>query len=383
MMIYLDNNATTRVDPEVINSMLPFFESEYGNPSNYLTQHGSDISKRIDKCRSILVEYFSAQSIYDFIFTSGATESNNMVIRGIVEGNLNKPIHIVVSSIEHKSILSLCRFLSNHNHNVSCTYLPVDTDGHISIKQLIESIRDDTILVSIMGANNEIGTINPIEEISEICHSKNILFHSDITQLVANQRLNLVKASPDLLTFSAHKIHGPKGVGCLYANTNARKMLHPLFWGGNQQNGMRSGTLNVPGIVGLTKAVELLDKRIDTDIRHITKLRNILLENLEKLRVVVNGDLNKRLANNLNIILPNTTSLFLHSYMPEVVFSSSSACITGEESYVLKAIGRTKIQRDCSVRFGLSRFTTENEIDYVSNQIIDATFYRKTIIDNN
>lgn len=377
-MIYLDNNATTKVAPEVIEAMVPFFELEYGNPSNYLTKYGNDISKKINKCRSFLAEYFSVQSINDFIFTSGATESNNMAIRGIVERYPNKPIHIILSSIEHKSVLNLCRSLSGRN--VSCTYLPVDSEGHISINQLINSIRDNTILVSVMGANNEIGIINPIEEISEICHSNNILFHSDITQLISNKRISLSKYSPDLVTFSAHKIHGPKGIGCLYANSKVRKIFKPLFVGGHQQNGMRSGTLNVPGIIGLAKAIELLDKRIETDVQHTKKLRNLLLGNLqEKLQIVVNGDLNKRLTNNLNIILPNMTSLFLHSYMPEVVFSSSSACLTGEESYVLKAIGRTKKQLDCSVRFGLSRFTTEDEINYVSNSIISASIYQETM----
>lgn len=370
-MIYLDNNATTVVASEVFEAMKPYFLIDYGNPSSAFNLYGDKARKVIMEAKNLLADYFNANSENDIIFTSGATESNNLALRGLVNGINKKHCHIIVSSIEHKSVLEVCKVLESSQ--VSCTYLKVNNKGSISLDELELAIRDDTKLISVMGANNEIGNIFPIKQIGEIAHSHGILFHSDITQLVGEQRVNVNDLNLDLFSFSAHKIHGPKGVGCLYANRDARKMLSPLILGGNQQDGLRSGTLNVPGILGMSKAIELLNENIDIYNQKILHLRNLLLEKLQNsISLKVNGDMDNRLINNLNLTFDSISAVALASKIPDIAFSTGSSCLAGETSYVLNELGLTNEQAACTIRLGLSRYNHESEILYTAKRIIEA-----------
>ncbi len=362
-MIYLDNNATTAMDADVLSAMLPYFMEEYGNASSVLNAYGRHAEEAVNEAIDVLKDIFHASSRRDFVFTSGATEANNLAISGIVQSYQKIRPHIITSGIEHQSVLQVCRFWEMQG--VECTYLEVNSSGIIDLQQLREEIRDNTVLISVMAANNEIGTIQPIAEIGELAHSNHIFFHTDATQYMYYKIINLQEMPIDMLSFSAHKIHGPKGVGVLYANSKARRRLCPILFGGNQQKGIRSGTLNVPGIVGISKAIEILSESQYKDNIRIKKLRDELFELFcNNHSVYLNGSLDQRLPNNLNVRFQDVKSFALISKMPELAISVASACLSGASlsSHVLKALHLSEDEIHSSVRFGLSKYTTEEEI---------------------
>lgn len=362
--IYLDNNATTRMDDKVLKAMLPYMTEIYGNASSVLHSLGQTAACAVKQAQETLVECFNATSKNDFIFTSGATESNNLAISGIIQASREKNPHIVVSSIEHPSILQVCKYWEKRG--VVCTYLPVDKLGRVSAIDVKNAIREETILISVMGANNEIGTIQPIEEIGEIAKNQEIIFHVDATQYLYYKLIDVQEMPVDLVSFTGHKIHGPKGIGGLYANSGARRKMLPQIRGGGQQNNLRSGTLNVAGIVGLAKAVEILAQHQKEDNERIREMRDLFLNRLQKKHlVVVNGTMEDRLPNNLNLYFPNISALQMMAKLPHLAFSTGSACssASGISSHVLKKIMLDDTNIKNSLRFGLSRFTTVYEIE--------------------
>jgi len=361
--IYLDNNATTQIDNAVLDAMLPYFHEVYGNPSSILNEYGNKASQAIQDAKRLMVTCFHALSENDFIFTSGATESNNLALKGIVSSTVKKTPHIITSQIEHESILEVCKQLEQEG--ASITYLPVDTDGIVKVSDVEKAVTENTILISIMSANNEIGTIQPIEEIGAIARQHHILFHTDATQYIGFQLIDVSKISVDMISFSGHKIYGPKGIGGLYANAQARLRLQPQMLGGGQQLGLRSGTLNVPGIVGMAKAVEFLRIHQAEDNKRILTFRNQLMTFLvTKVGAVINGDKERRLPNNLNFYIPGITALSFIAKFPELSVSTGSACSSksGKDSHVLKAIGLDRIAIDQSIRLGLGKGLREGDV---------------------
>lgn len=362
-MIYLDNNATTQMDKEVLEAMLPFFTNEYGNPSSILNMYGRHAEMAITKARRTLKRHFNANSIDDFIFTSGATESNNLILQGIANYYAKENIHIITSCIEHSSILNTCHYLQKKN--IAVTQVSVNSKGIIDPYEIERAINERTVLITIMGANNEIGTIQPIDEISSIARRYRVLFHTDVTQYVGTHTIDVNGIGIDSMSFSAHKVYGPKGMGVLYANRETRRKIIPTIFGGNQQGGLRSGTLNVPSIVGLSKAIELLERDGQSDCIRMRDLQDELFMRLAKdNRVVLNGDSVKRIPNNLSLTFEDASSQFLLSNLPDLAFSTQSACssISGNESHVLKAIGLSKRQISNTIRIGISKYTTREEV---------------------
>ena len=370
-MIYLDNNATTKVDNAVLEKMLPYFTEQYGNPSSTRNLLGKAANNAVEDSMYTIMDCFNAKSVNDFVVTSGATESNNFAITGVLESCEDEKKHIVVSCIEHPSIKNVCAFWEKKG--IECTYLPVDDQGVVSIQDLKKSIRNETCLISIMSANNEIGTIQPIEEAANIARENGILFHTDATQYLYFNFWNVKKIPIDMISFSAHKLHGPKGIGGLYINARARKKIQPIILGGGQQKNLRSGTLNVPGIVGMAKAMSLLKEEQSQINTRIIGLRNLLINKLsEKNTVCINGSLLNRIPNNLNIYFPGVPAIALIEKLPNLIFSTGSACsshIENEKNEVLQAIGRSEQQIKESFRLGFSKFTTEEEIISAAKQI--------------
>ena len=363
-MIYLDNNATTKVDGEVLKEMLPYYEEFYGNPSNNKNEFGKRVRTVWEDSLYVIKDCFNAMSINDFVITSGATESNNLALTGILENDRRTKKHIIVSSIEHPSILEVCSYWEERG--VECTYIPVDKNGIISLEVLESSVKPETCLISIMSANNEIGTIQPIEKIAEIAQKYDVLFHTDATQYLYYSFINVKDIPVDMLSFSAHKLHGPKGIGGLYINSKVRNKIQPIILGGGQQENLRSGTLNVPGIVGMSKAMSLLKENQEKINNELIYLRNLLLQQLaEKNKVCINGSVEKRIPNNINIYFPEVSANVLIERLADIVFSTGSACSShaiNKNSYVLESIGLNDSQIKSSIRLGLSKFTKEEEI---------------------
>lgn len=368
-MIYLDNNATTRVDDEVIKSMIPFFSHVYGNPSSILNAFGHDASEAVDGVKKTLMRHFHAASQDDFIFTSGATESNNMALCGLSEYYKNRKVHFITTNIEHASVLKTCEYLESKG--INCTYVPVKENGVVDPEDVEKAITDNTVLITVMGANNEIGTIQPLFQISELAQRHNILFHSDVSQYIGYNDIDLNDTKIDMMSFSAHKIHGPKGIGVLYANRKSRRRLKSLVYGGGQQNGLRSGTLNVPGIVGLGKAIEIIERDGNKNYCFVSKLQKEFLRLLSNLNITINGDIEHRIPNNINVTINNASAQFLMSSLPELAFSTKSACSSGTDthSYVLKAIGLSDEQIENTIRMGISKYTTMEDIQTVVKRI--------------
>jgi len=365
--IYFDNNATTKVAPEVLDEMLPFLKEEYANPSS-IYSFAQSIKKNIEQAREKVAQLLNADSS-DIVFTSGGTESDNLAIKGIAYANREKGKHIITSSIEHHAVLNTCKYLLKQGFDV--TFLPVDKYGIIDLKELKKSIRKDTILVSIMFANNEIGTIEPIEEIGKIVKEKGIYFHTDAVQAAGKIKINVKKLNIDLLSISAHKFHGPKGVGALYVkkSVNFDNLLH----GGHQEKGKRAGTENVAGILGLGKACELaIDYLNDQKQQQKIKMLRDKLEKgiLEKIpEIIINGHPEKRIDNTLNICIKyiEGESILINLDLEGIYASSGSACTSGslEPSHVLLALGLPHEIAHGSLRFSLSKYTEEKEIEKV------------------
>ena len=372
--IYLDNHATTPMDPEVFEAMKPYFMEHFGNAASRNHSFGWAAEKGVELARKQVAALIGATD-KEIIFTSGATESDNLALLGVAEMYATKGKHIITTTIEHKAILDSAKALEARGFEI--TYLPVDSFGRVRIEQVAAAIRSDTILISVMFANNEIGTINPIADIGKLAKEKGILFHTDAVQAVGVLPVDVEKMGIDLLSYTAHKIYGPKGVGALYVRRkNPRVKLAALIHGGGHERGMRSGTLNVPGIVGFGKACEIALARREQDYRYESKLRDKLKDALFKglEDITLNGHPTERLPNNLNISFSYVEGEAFMMGTKNIALSSGSACTSAslEPSYVLKAIGVGADLAHTSIRFGIGRFTTEEEIDYTAKTVIET-----------
>lgn len=370
--IFMDNHSTTPVDPRVLQDMLPYFTERFGNAASRNHSFGREAEKAVDCARGQIAHLIHCDPS-EIIFTSGATESNNLALKGIAEAYREKGNHIITAVTEHKAILDTAKRLEKMGTEV--TYLPVDSYGLIAPADVASAITPRTILISIMMANNEIGTLQPIAEIGKIAKEKGVFFHTDATQAVGKILVDVNEMGIDLLSLSAHKMYGPKGIGALYVRKkNPKVRLTPLFDGGGHERGFRSGTLNVPGIVGFGKACEICEQEMPKESARLAALRNALKETLfrEIPDITLNGHPTKRLPNNLNISVAHVEGEALMMDMPEIALSSGSACTTGnlEPSYVLKALGISNETAYGAIRIGLGRFNTEKEVEYAGERII-------------
>jgi cysteine desulfurase len=370
--IYLDNHATTPLDPRVLEAMLPFFTSRFGNAASNSHSFGWEAAAAVEKARRQIAASIGA-SPQEIVFTSGATESDNLALKGVAEGCREKGDHIITAVTEHKAVLDSCK----HLEKIGCrvTYLPVGSDGLIDLDQLKDAFTDRTILVSIMAANNETGVLQPVEEIGRLCRERGVLFHSDAVQALGKIPLDVTRANLDLASLTAHKLYGPKGCGALYVRQNAAGQLVPLIDGGGHENGLRSGTLNVPGIVGFGRTCEIAHAEMPEESCRIAGLRNSLRDRLVAGldHVTVNGSMEHRLPGNLNMSFLEVDGETLLTGLNDVALSSGSACSSGKThaSYVLKALGLSDEAAGSAIRFGIGRFNTEAEIDYVAERIIE------------
>jgi cysteine desulfurase len=370
---YFDYSATTPVDPEVLNEMIPHFTNEFGNPSSIYT-YGRESKKTIENARESIASLIGADP-KEIFFTGGGSEADNWAIKGIAMSLRDKGNHIITSNIEHHAVLHVCEYLEKHGFKV--TYLPVDKDGLISLEDLKKEITDSTILISIMYANNEIGTIQPIEEIGKIAKEHKIYFHTDAVQALGNVKINVKNMNIDLMSMSAHKVYGPKGVGALYISKGVK--IEPLIHGGAQERKKRAGTENVPGIAGFGKAAEIANNNLDKNIEYLTKLRDKLIKEITNNidYVKLNGHPIKRLPGNVNISFQfiEGEALLLSLDMVGICGSSGSACTSGslDPSHVLLAIGLPHEIAHGSLRLSLGRFTKEEDIDYVLQELPKIT----------
>jgi len=370
--IYMDNHATTPLDPRVLEAMMPYLTGIFGNAASRNHSFGWEAEQGVEKAREQIARLIGATA-KEIIFTSGATESTNLAIKGIAEMYRERGNHIITQVTEHKATLDTCKRLEKSGYRV--TYLPVQADGLIDMEDLKRAMDDQTILVSIMYANNEIGVIQPVKEIGKLCHEKGVLFHCDAVQAVGKIPVNVITDGIDVLSISGHKIYGPKGVGALYVRRrNPRVQISEQINGGGHERGMRSGTLNVPGIVGLGKACEICGEEMATEAAREIELRDYLKAKLEAALdyTQVNGNMDHHLPGNLNMSFIYVEGESLLMGINDIAVSSGSACTSAtlEPSYVLKALGLGDDVAHSSIRFGLGRFNTKAEVDYVSDKII-------------
>jgi cysteine desulfurase len=372
--IYMDNHATTPVDPRVLDAMLPYFTEKFGNAASRNHSFGWAGEEAIEIARAQIASLIGATP-KEIIFTSGATESDNLMIKGVAEMYREKGNHIITQAIEHKAVLDTCKRLEKYGYEV--TYLPVQKDGRVDPEDVRKAITPKTILITIMYANNEIGSVNPIQEIGKIAKEHGIIFAVDGVQAVGKIPVDVQKDNIDLLAISAHKIYGPKGVGALYVRRrNPRVQLSAIIDGGGHERGMRSGTLNVTGIIGLGKACEIAQKEMAQEAERLRGLRDRLRAGLEaKLdEVFINGSWEHRLPNNLNMSFAYVEGESLLMGINDIAVSSGSACTSAtlEPSYVLKALGVGEDLAHTSIRFGLGRFNTTEEVDYVIDKMVQV-----------
>jgi cysteine desulfurase len=372
--IYMDNHATTPVDPRVLEEMLPYFTDRFGNAASRNHSFGWAGEEAVETARERIAKLIGATT-KEIIFTSGATESDNLAIKGVAEMYREKGNHIITAVTEHKAVLDTCKRLEKYGYRV--TYMPVQKDGLVDLDDLKRAIDDKTILVTIMAANNEIGVVQPIAEIGKLCHEKGVIFHSDATQAVGKIPIDVIKQNLDLLSISAHKMYGPKGVGALYVRRKSpRVQISPIIDGGGHERGMRSGTLNVPGIAGLGKACALCYEEMPHESVRMSgmrdRLRDRIMSNLDE--VYINGSMEHRLPQNLNISFAYVEGESLLMGINDVAVSSGSACTSAtlEPSYVLKALGTGDDLAHSSIRFGLGRFNTEADVDYVADRVVET-----------
>lgn len=372
--IYLDHHATTPVDPRVLEAMIPYFSEVFGNPASKNHAFGRDAHRVVEAARDVIGKAINAKP-QDVCFTSGATEAINLAIKGLFFANRGKHQHYVTVATEHKAVLDSFHRIESEGTEV--TYLPVDGQGMLEPQQIIDAIRPQTIMVSVMAANNEIGVIQPIKEIGATCRERNVFFMTDATQALGKVPLDVQAMNIDLLACSAHKIYGPKGIGVLYCRRSMPRVpLIPIIDGGGHERGLRSGTLNVPGIVGFAKAVELSLKEMKAEQPRLRRMRDALYQALREgipdLRL--NGHPDRRLAGNLNVCIPGVESEALVIALTDTVaVSSGSACTTAavEPSHVLKALGLPDADVHSSIRFGLGRPTTGMETQHAAARIIE------------
>ena len=379
--IYMDNHATTPVDPRVLDAMMPYFGAKFGNAASRNHSFGWEAEQAVETAREQIAKLIGATS-KEIIFTSGATESNNLAIKGIAEMYRERGNHIITQVTEHKAVLDTCKRLEKAGCKV--TYLPVKADGLIDLEQLKAAFTDKTILVTIMFASNEIGVIQPVEEIGKLCHERGVIFHTDAVQAVGKVPVDVQKMNIDVLSLSAHKIYGPKGVGALYVRRrNPRVLISEQINGGGHERGMRSGTLNVPGIVGMGKACELCNEEMASETKRLTELRDYMKQKFEsKLDYVhVNGNMEHHLPGNLNMSFVYVEGESLLMGINDIAVSSGSACTSAtlEPSYVLKALGLGDDVAHSSIRFGLGRFNTKAEVDYVTDKLIDVVLHLREL----
>ena len=372
--IYLDYNATTPTDPRVVEAMLPFFTEIYGNAASRNHSFGWTAEEGVSKARNIIGEAIGATG-KEIVFTSGATESDNMAVLGVAEFFHEKGKHIITSPIEHKAVVDPCQALEQKGYEI--TFLDVDEHGRIDLKQLEASIREDTVLVSLMAGNNEIGTLNPLKEIGQMTRERGVLFHCDATQGVGKIPIDVETMNIDLLSMTAHKSYGPKGIGALYVRRKKpRVRITPIMFGGGHERGFRSGTLNVPGIVGFGKAIELAMEEISSEAERQIGWRQHLYKRLtdELDYVFLNGHPTERLPNNLNLSFGYVEGESLMMGISEIAVSSGSACTSAslEPSYVLRSMGVGDDLAHSSVRFGFGRYTTMEEVNYAADKVIGA-----------
>jgi cysteine desulfurase len=370
--VYLDNHSTTPVDPRVLSAMLPFFNEKFGNAASRNHAFGWEAEAAVDQARADIARLIRA-SAREIVFTSGATESNNLAIKGVAEGHKDRGNHIVTCATEHRAVLDSCKALERRGFAV--TYLPVERDGRLNLDRLRAAITDQTILISLMSANNEIGTIHPLQEIGRIAKEKNVVFHSDAAQAVGKIPIDVEDMGVDLLSISAHKMYGPKGVGALYVRAKGRKInLNPIIDGGGHERGLRSGTLNVPAIVGFGTACALARSEMREEAERLTGLRERLKAGLLRRldEVHVNGEA-ARLPGNMNLSFAYIEGESLMMALKDIALSTGSACTTAslEPSHVLRALGLDENLIHASIRFGIGRFNTEEEIDYTIGRIAD------------
>jgi cysteine desulfurase len=370
----MDNHATTPVDPRVVDAMLPFFNDRFGNAASRNHSFGWMAEEAVENARGQIAALIGANP-KEIIFTSGATESNNLAIKGAAWMYREKGNHIITQSTEHKAVLDTCKRLEKDGYDV--TYLPVQKDGRIDLDELRRAITPKTILISIMYANNEIGVLQPMAEIGKIAKEKGIFFHTDGVQAAGKVPVDVNKDGIDLMSMTAHKIYGPKGVGALYVRRkNPRVQLAAIIDGGGHERGMRSGTLNVPGIVGFGKACDICKNEMPQEAERIGRLRDRLKDRtLAQLdEVFINGSMVHRLPNNINISFAYVEGESLLMGINDVAVSSGSACTSAtlEPSYVLKALGVGEDLAHTSIRFGLGRFNTEEEVDYVVDRVVET-----------
>ncbi|HZS11690.1 MAG TPA: IscS subfamily cysteine desulfurase [Nitrospirales bacterium] len=372
--IYLDSHSTTPVDPRVLDAMLPYFTEKFGNAASRNHAFGWEAEEAVEQARKQIARLIHADA-KEIVFTSGATESDNLALKGIVEMYREKGDHVITSMTEHRAILDTAKALEKRG--VKVTYLPVDKTGMVSPDDVRNAITDKTILISVMLANNEIGTINPVREIGKIAKEKGIIFHCDGTQGVGKIPVDVQEMGIDLLSFSAHKIYGPKGIGALYVRKKSpRVRLAPQMDGGGHERGMRSGTLPVPLIVGFGKACEICEQEMATESKRLAALRDRLQDSILKAldEVYLNGHPTERLPHNLNLSFAYVEGESLLMGLKEIALSSGSACTSAtlEPSYVLRALGVGSDLAHSSIRFGLHRFSTEEEVDYAGKRVVEV-----------
>ncbi len=369
--IYMDNHATTPVDPRVLEAMLPYFTDRFGNAASRNHSFGWQAEEAVEVARKQVAELIGATA-KEIVFTSGATESDNLAIKGAALMYREKGRHIVTVVTEHKAVLDTCKHLEKDGFEV--TYLPVNGDGLVDLDRLRAALTGGTILVSVMAANNEVGVLQPIDEIGRITRERGVLFHTDAVQAAGKVPLDVNTSNVDMASLSAHKIYGPKGVGALYVRRkNPRVLLTPIIDGGGHERGMRSGTLNVPGIVGFGKAAALCREELAPEAARLTALRDRLNEGLRRNldEIFVNGSMEHRLPGNLNVSFAYVEGESLLMGISDIAVSSGSACTSAtlEPSYVLKALGTGDDLAHSSIRFGLGRFNTEEEVDFVVGKV--------------
>ena len=372
--IYMDYHATTPMDPRVFEAMKPYFLQTFGNAASRNHSFGWEAEEAVEKSRKQIASLIGATA-KEIVFTSGATESNNLALKGVAEMYAEKGNHIITAATEHKAILDTCKRLEKQG--VRVTYLPVQQNGLVDLEQVQAAVTDKTILISIMYANNEIGVIQPIAELGKIAKSKGALLHTDATQAVGKIPVNVIKDNIDLMSMSGHKMYGPKGVGALYVRRKSpRVQITAQMDGGGHERGMRSGTLNVPGIVGLGEACALCQAGMPEESKRMAFLRDKLMHKLQSEldETYINGTMEHRLPNNLNISFAYGEGESLLMGINDIAVSSGSACTSAtlEPSYVLKALGAGDDLAHSSIRFGLGRFNTEEEVDYVAAKVIDV-----------
>ncbi len=372
--VYLDNAATTPVDPRVLDAMLPYYRQHYGNAASRSHQFGWTAEKAVDRAREQVALAIGAAP-KEIIWTSGATESNNLAVKGIAHMYRDKGAHIITQPTEHKAVIDPCKYLEQQGCRV--TYLTPDCKGRVDVEELKAAIGDDTVLVSIMFANNEIGTVQPVAEIGRICKDRGVIFHTDAVQAFGKVSIDVQEMGIDLLSLSAHKVYGPKGVGALYVRRKGpRVRCEPVLHGGGHERGMRSGTLNVPGIVGFGAAAEIASQEMSEESERIAGLRDRLWDGISRQldEIALNGDTEHRLPNILNVSFKYVEGESLMMGFDSIAVSSGSACTSAslEPSYVLRALGVGDDLAHSSIRFSIGRFNTRQEVDYVVEKVVAA-----------